>query len=189
MTEIEHFQAWGPIPEESIQQFEAVAPEGLLELWREKGRGAIGELGFIRLVDPARAANMVRGIVSLPEGSVVVGVTALADLLVVLPGNTWAAIKYRWKVIDPLPPGVTLDAYLDAVEDPGMLQDFFQWDVYPQAVERLGIPGEDRCFGYVPLLALGGRMAPESLEEMGLWEHMMLNVQLAGPPTPRQAAG
>jgi hypothetical protein len=56
---------------------------------------------------------------------------------------------------------------------------------YPAGVQRLGVPGLDECFGFVPLLALGGKEDGVYLDRGGLWEHIAVITQYAGPPTPR----
>ena len=186
MVEFQHFQHYGPIPEESIQQFSGTAPAGTEELWRTYGRGAIGEKGFIRLVDPAYGNQMLQGVLNLPEDTVVLAVTGMADVIIVLPTGLWAVVKFRWLAIDPLPDNIGIEGFAAFAEREHILEGFYEWDLYPQAVERDGIPPENHTFGYVPLLAAGGRHDVEHMKMMKVWEHMMLNVHIAGPPKLRE---
>lgn len=51
---------------------------------------------------------------------------------------------------------------------------------YLEASARYGAPGYDECFGYVPLLALGGPRKVENLQKVKLVEHLSIITQLAG---------
>jgi hypothetical protein len=54
------------------------------------------------------------------------------------------------------------------------LSEEFRWEPYLAARERLGEPAFDECFGYVPLLALGGPETADHLEKVKLREHIAL---------------
>lgn len=67
--------------------------------------------------------------------------------------------------------------------------DYLDWNPYPHAVERLGIPSADECLGFTPLLVLGGPEDPDNLTTVSLGnlttvslgEHILLITQFAGP--------
>ena len=61
-----------------------------------------------------------------------------------------------------------------------MLEDVFVWSPYPEAVAAYGEPAYDECFGYVPLLVLGGPQRVENLQEVKLIEHIALITDFAG---------
>ncbi|WP_420709650.1 T6SS immunity protein Tdi1 domain-containing protein [Frigoribacterium sp. SL97] len=44
-----------------------------------------------------------------------------------------------------------------------------------------GVPRSDECFGFSPLLALGGRRSAASLEVVDMREHVLLISSVAGP--------
>lgn len=52
---------------------------------------------------------------------------------------------------------------------------------YPEAVQKYGEPAFDECFGYVPLLSLGGPEVAENLQKVKLREHLNLITQFSGP--------
>ena len=47
-------------------------------------------------------------------------------------------------------------------------------------MQLLGVPAYDECFGYVPLLSLGGSEKPENLQKVKLREHLELMYQMQG---------
>jgi len=51
---------------------------------------------------------------------------------------------------------------------------------FNEALQNLGAPAYDECFGYVPLLSLGGSEKPENLQKVKLREHLELMYQMQG---------
>lgn len=42
------------------------------------------------------------------------------------------------------------------------------WDLYEKAVEKFGTPAYEECFGYEPLLSLGGNESVDNLRKVNL---------------------
>ena len=53
--------------------------------------------------------------------------------------------------------------------------------MYQAAVERLGKLEFDECFGFTPLLGLGGFEKPEFLDKVKIKEHIAIICYLVGP--------
>ena len=49
-----------------------------------------------------------------------------------------------------------------------------------EALNMLGTVSYDECYGYVPLLSLGGAEKPENLRKVKLREHLELMYQVQG---------
>ncbi len=63
--------------------------------------------------------------------------------------------------------------------------DFFEkrywlWHLYFEAVEGYGEPGYDECFGYEPLLSLGGVESVANLKKMKYQVHISLMGEVQG---------
>ncbi|HEY6801224.1 MAG TPA: T6SS immunity protein Tdi1 domain-containing protein, partial [Agromyces sp.] len=82
--------------------------------------------------------------------------------------------------------GRSFDELVALIEDPRERDDAWEWQPYPAARDRDGVPGFEQCFGFVPLLALGGPNDAEHLQVGGLYEHLAVIAQLAGQPTVRR---
>jgi hypothetical protein len=173
----------GPVSAETIAGRAGRVPEQIIEAWREHGTGYLGADGFVRLVDPDRADLMLEGLIGFPDGGTVVFTTGLGDLIAWV-GERWWVVKFRWGVIDITDVGAT-DAFLTALQSEAGLDAFLERHPYPAAAAAHGIPGPDQCYGFVPLLALGGPNSADHLELGGLWEHIAVILQLAGTPQPR----
>ena len=52
--------------------------------------------------------------------------------------------------------------------------------VYEKAVDKYGTLNYDECFGYVPILALGGKESVNNLKKVKIREHIALITELAG---------
>lgn len=184
MTTFRNFDPVAPIGDETIARFAGQVPEGVVDLWRSQGAGFVGADGYFRVVDPARAAEMLEGVFGLPDGSTVLFTTALGDLIVHVNG-VYLVIKARWGAIDVVD-GRSFDELVAFIEDPAQLQAAWEWEPYPAARDRDGVPGFEQCFGYVPLLALGGSPDAGHLQLSGLYEHLAVIAQLAGQPEVRK---
>jgi hypothetical protein len=61
------------------------------------------------------------------------------------------------------------------------MQEEFKWNPYPKAVKKYGALEYDECFGYLPLLGMGGSEKVEKLKKVKLYEHIGINIGLLGP--------
>lgn len=183
MATFTQFTTVAPIPDETLARYEGRVPEPVLAAWREHGAGLAGD-GYVRLLDPDHARAMLDGVLGMPEQAVPVLVTALGDLVLWIE-PLFHLVRFRWGTVETFHFDAAL--LLADLQKDEVLDGVLERPPYTAAVERLGVPGIDECFGYVPLLALGGSTDPAHLDRGGLWEHLAVIVQLAGPPRPRGA--
>lgn len=174
------FTPVAPIPRKTIKRYESLAPAGAAEMWRHYGTGIVGD-GFVRVLDPARADQMLDGMFSLSDRAVMLFSTALADL-VFFVDDVFIVIKFRLGVIEMSPRGVGLEEFTAWLQDEQLLTSRFDQQPYPEAAARDGIPPLEKCYGFVPLLALGGPPQAANLQLMGMYEHIAVMLQLAEPP-------
>ncbi|KYD27811.1 hypothetical protein B4113_0045 [Geobacillus sp. B4113_201601] len=74
-----------------------------------------------------------------------------------------------------------LKFFFGDLNDDYFLEEALDWSPYPEAVTKYGEPAFDECFGYVPLLGLGGVEKVENLKKVKLREHIYLIAQFMGP--------
>lgn len=183
MTTFRSFVHVAPITDETIAEFAGQVAAEVVELWRDQGAGFVGDDGYFRVVDPSRAATMLEGVLGLPTGATVLFTTALGDV-VFHAGGLYFVVKSRFGVID-LIEGRSFDELVALVEDPSQRDLAWEWQPYPAARDRDGAPEFEQCFGFVPLLALGGPNDAAHLQPGGLYEHLSIITQLAGQPKVR----
>lgn len=184
MSFLNSFQQVSPIAADTIARFAERAPAGAVEAWGVSGAGFLGDDGYVRFVDPGRAAEMLEGVIGVPEGAVVLFVTGLGDLVVHANG-VYLVVKSRWGAIDVIQ-GASFDQVVASLVEPADRDRVWEWEPYPEAVAREGVPAFEQCFGFAPLLALGGSSSADHLQMMGVWEHLAVIAQLVGPPQVRR---
>lgn len=159
--------------------YEGVVPPVLLDTWRESGLASTSA-GFVRLVDPSSLVDLVAETSIGFEGAVPLFTTALADIGILINGRI-EVLKYRHGRVGILP--TRPESLFRFIGSPTGREhaDYLAWEPYPAAVERLGVPTPDDCFGFTPLLVLGGPESADTLETVKLREHVLLITQFAGP--------
>ena len=164
-----------------IARYRDQVPPELLAIWEQFGFGTFCE-GYLKVVNPEDYADLLADTYQLISTSsstvaLVLFATAMGDLLIWERGYL-VRVSYRYYKTETLSKG--LDFFFDDLADNWTLPNELHWEPYPAARERLGEPAFDECFGYVPLLALGGPETVEHLQKVKLREHISLISQVTG---------
>lgn len=72
---------------------------------------------------------------------------------------------------------------MDDLTDEDYVSEFLKPQDYYIALRTQGHVKYDECFGYVPLLCLGGAKNAKNLKKAKLLEHMELILAVSGPVT------
>ena len=86
-------------------------------------------------------------------------------------------IQYRYGIFTGISAG--FDFFWEDVAN-GELNSLFDIKTYICASNRLGIPNCDECFGYVPLLGIGGGETIENLQKVDMKTHLQIITQFMG---------
>lgn len=171
-----------PTPE-LIGQYQDLVPPELLTVWQEYGFGTFCD-GYLKIVNPADYADLLvdtyeHTSTAAPTAAppLVLFATAMGDLLVWERGYL-VLVDYRHSNTNSV--AISFELLFRDFADDYFLKHDLRWEPYPAARERLGEPAFDECFGYVPLLALGGPETAEHLEKVKLREHIALIGQFTG---------
>ena len=166
---------------ELIARYRDQLPPEVLGVWEQYGFGTFCD-GYLKVVNPEDYAQLLADTCQLVDSPVlppalVLFTTGMGDLLIWEDGYL-SIIDYRHGLTDVLSKG-THFFFGDLAESDMLVKDL-QWLPYPAARERLGEPAYDECFGYVPLLALGGPETVEHLQKVKLREHIALIAGFTG---------
>jgi len=173
----ESFTQVAPISQATFATYGSRVPSGVVQAWRDHGTGFVGD-GYFRLVDPARAQQMLGR--ALPAQAVALFTTAMADV-VAWYDTMFLVIKFRLGEIHATP--VPFERLVSLMADVDRHRDaIWDWQPYPQAQARLGTPELEDCFMHVPLLGLGGRGDPAQMQTGSVWLHIDLMTQMTGSP-------
>ncbi|SFS10685.1 hypothetical protein SAMN04487783_1446 [Agrococcus baldri] len=152
MLEIPDFVPHAPVEAATIDAYEGLVPEEIVELWQRYGYGSFGE-GFVRLIDPhayeARVGNLLGKMIG--EGAAVpIMVTALADVVLWEPDRGVAGLLLRQRRAVGLGSRPRTLVQLTAKHGAAHLARAFDWAPYPDAVTRFGVPAYDEVLAHLP---------------------------------------
>lgn len=169
------FRKVGSLPGEFIGIFEEILPEEMHYIWKEYGLGSFFG-GYFKVIDPRAYSDLIEETFFAGEDCVPLMATALGDVLVWdVEAASYELIMYRYGIYR-----LISKHFFRLLSDRSFVDSELEPKNYKKAVELCGVPDYDECFGYVPLLALGGGETPEHLKRCKTREHIYLISQLAG---------
>lgn len=163
--------------EKICAKYEGILPNELLDLWRRYGFGSFMG-GYLRIINPEEYQELLmetyfRGNISIP-----ILITAFGDIITLEEGEYIGIVKYKngkFTIITR-----NFKRFKNNLEDDYFVEKYFDIPQYVEAEDRLGGVEKDECFGYVPLLGLGGSEKVENLKKVKTREHIELISQLVG---------
>lgn len=160
-----------------VQKYETILPAELMKIWKECGLGSfLG--GYLKVINPEEYQKLLnetyfRGNISIP-----ILVTAFGDIITLEEGQYVGMVKYKNGNFVML--AKNFKRFVQNLEDDYFLDKYFQIAQYAEAVKVLGNLEQDECFGYVPLLGLGGSEIVNNLSKVKIREHIELITQMLG---------
>ena len=171
------FMCFARTDENCIQKYSGKIPVVLMEVWKRYGFGSfLG--GYLRIINPNDYMDILKESYFRGDVSIPILATAFGDIITWEEGQYIRIVKYRYNNFE-LMIG-RFDLFLKLLRDEGFLRRFFTLADYVKAVEKYGELESDECFGYVPLLALGGAEDVEHLKKVKMKEHIAVITQLTG---------
>lgn len=173
---LKDFEFYSKVPDEIIMEYKEKIPAQFIEIWKNYGFGTFLN-GFLRIINPNDYMDFTQKSY-FEKKSIPLLVTALGDIIVWEDNAYFFILQYRYNNFSSLARGFKVfEKLLDETEY------FFrkvQAKNFNEALQNLGAPAYDECFGYVPLLSLGGSEKPENLQKVKLREHLELMFQMQG---------
>ena len=184
MVEISDFEKVGDVQAEVIDRFQGRIPSDIIELWQEYGYGVFGH-GYFRVIDPLQylEALQAEGIGKVTAGGVTVPViaTAMTDLITWEPNIGMTNLRFRDEEVSGA--GFAINNVVAKLKRPRArsVVEVMNWAMYPEVVERYGVPEYGKSFTYVPLRSLGGPGTVDSLQINDTVTAMQLMIETQGP--------
>ncbi len=160
-----------------IKKYESVLPEELLDIWENYGQGDLLD-GYLRVINPEEYQELLEETYFRGKVSVPIMTTAFGDIITIEEGEYIGIVKYKNGTFGML--AKSFKRFMQFITDDYFLGKYFQIPQYEEAVKRIGKLKHDECFGYVPLLGLGGSEKVENLSKVKIREHIELISQLVG---------
>ena len=112
------------------------------------------------------------------QDSIPIMVTGFGDIITWEKNRYLGIVKYRKGTFGIIEDGFVY--FLNDLNDEEYVKDVLDSLQYLNAISKIGEPIFDECFGYVPLLGLGGSEKVENLQKVKIKEHIELITQLVG---------
>ncbi len=165
------------IGKDLMDKYQSILPEKLLDIWREYGFGELLD-GYLRIINPDDYQQLIKDTYFRGNISIPIFVTAFGDVITYEEGGYIGMVKYKHGSFNIISKGIPL--FFAALSDNHYLAEYFQLPMYDSAVKLLGKPGYDECYGFVPLLGLGGKEDVANLKIVKTREHIALITKLLG---------
>lgn len=121
--------------------------------------------GYITLFDAedrTKYSNLVNKLFPQSENHVVIGKTAFCDMLIWDGSHVLLFKPFDDEVVVILS---GFGFFFDNIMDKEYQQDYFELNLYTQAIKKLGKLSADECFIFNPIRALGGDKSIENLDK------------------------
>ena len=176
------FQQIGKVEEEIINKYKEYLPKELVEIWRTYGYGIFLN-GYLKVINPDVFSELINDTYLRNKGTIPIFATSMCDVILFEKDENNKAyvvmVNYRKGKTKVLASKYSL--FIRFLEEEAFRQRALDWSPYTEAVEQYNVPNYDECFGYTPLLGLGGREKVENLKKVKLKEHILLITEFMGP--------
>lgn len=160
-----------------VEKYRSLLPEALISFWQEHGFGTIAD-GYLKIVNPDDFEQSLREIYSpVYKNPVVMFATGLSDLII-WENNYTILLDLRHGTSKVLESGFKY--FFEDINDAEYINDDLEGANYFSAKAQSGPIAFDECYGYVPLLGLGGPEKAGNLKKVKMKEHISLIAQALG---------
>ncbi|MDE5946837.1 MAG: DUF1851 domain-containing protein [Oscillospiraceae bacterium] len=167
----------GEVSESLIEKYKNILPEEVIELWKNYGFGTFMN-GYLKVINPDDYKTLLEWSYFEGNTSFPIFTTAFGDIITWEKNEYVGIVMYRYGDFDIISQG--FEFFYDIISDEEMAEEYINMDEYNKAIKIHGSLKYDECFGYVPLLALGGKEVPENLKKVKIREHIALITELTG---------
>lgn len=163
--------------EEVINEYQGLVPDELITVWKEYGFGSLLD-GYLKIINPSEYKDIVAMSYFRSNVSTPIFVTAFGDIITWEENKYIRMIKYKNGTFKGIASG--FDYFWEDLNTEYFCKKYFELSKYKAAVDKYGMIEYDECFGYVPLLGLGGSEKVENLKKVKIKEHIELITQMLG---------
>lgn len=174
---LEDFKKHEEVKQDTINLYNNKIPQNLLGIWCEYGLGSFMD-NYIKIINPNDYKELLEDTYFRGKESIPIMVTGFGDIITWEENKYLGIVKYRKGTFNIIESGFKY--FLDDLLDDEFVEDILDNSQYNQAVVNYGALNFDECFGYVPLLGLGGSEKVENLKKVKVREHIELITLLVG---------
>ena len=177
MKILENFKQHQTASNEIIAEYEVILPTDILKFWKCYGFGTFLN-GYMKSVNPKDFEKILKESVSQDyHDAVVLFTTGMSDLIVWHKGYLILCC-YRYGFMTTIM--TRLDLFFRCLKEDQYLANELRIAPYFEAVSEYGELEYNEAFGYVPLLAIGGKESIENLDKVKIREHILIHSAMIG---------
>lgn len=176
-TLFENFEKEDVVSLELCERYKSIVPDELIDIWKNYGFGSFLN-GYLKVINPDEYQELVRTTYFRGPVSIPIFVTAFGDILTLEESQYIGMVKYKNGTFSIV--AKKFKRFMQNLEDEYFLEKYFQIPQFMEAVDKWGKVEADECFGYVPLLGLGGKESVDNLKKVKIREHIELITQMVG---------
>ncbi|WP_144697492.1 T6SS immunity protein Tdi1 domain-containing protein [Fictibacillus phosphorivorans] len=176
------FKKVSEVEEYTINKYKDMLPEELIAAWKTYGYGTFMN-GYLKIINPDEYKSIVNDSYLRSEGTTPIFTTSMGDVILFEKDENQESyivtINYRkgnTKVV-----ASKYSLFLRFLEEKTFKNKALDWSPYPEAIEKYKEPEYEYCFGYTPLLGLGGEEKVDHLKKVNLKEHILIINEFMGP--------
>jgi len=174
---LDDFKLENKVPNSTTDTYKNLVPTEIKHLWKNYGYGVFMN-GYFKAVNPNKYKDILQNTSQRYKDGIVLFATSMGDLII-WSDNYVRMLVYRYGRVKTIM--YTFEFFFQNIFDSDFQSEDLLWQPYPEAVQKYGVPAYDECFGYVPLLGLGGPEKVENLHKVKLKEHILLISEFMGP--------
>jgi hypothetical protein len=175
-------RTYEPAPPELVEQYANVLPDILINTWKESGFQSFSR-GFLWTVNPNEYRDIIAEFVyeyQVNDLNVVFR-TAFGDMIFAYRKKLYhfSAVTMRHSELTG-----ALEAVLEIhLAEREFLNSIFFFNLFKQAMKKLGEVSVDEVYGFFPVLPLGGELDIDNVRKVNLRAHLHLLSQTGGGHT------
>jgi len=171
------FQLLEKVSNNVIEKYREKVGDSIVEIWERYGFGSTFN-GYLKIINPECVQELLNETYIMPFDEIPVFVTGMGDIIACDSRGNFVIIDYRHQRIKVL--WTDKEIWWDYFLDDFYKEKYWKWDPYFEAVKKYGEPEYDECFGYEPLLSLGGKESINNLKKVKYEVHISLIGELQG---------
>lgn len=168
---IKDYIKYSDVDEKTINQYENQLPHEIIDLWKNYGYGTFYN-GYLKTINPNEYKELIESSYWQGNVSIPIFATAFGDVITWEKNQFLGIIKYRYGENDVISDG--FDFFFEDLFSGEFDEEHFTISKYIEAINKYGKLEYNECFGYTPILAMGGTESVEHLKKVKIREHIAL---------------
>ena len=176
-TMMKNFDLEEKVSSESMLKYQDKVPKELIEIWKNYGFGSFMD-GYLRIINPDDYIELLNNSYFRANVSIPIMVTAFGDIVTWEEQRYVGIIDYRHGINNTMAAG--FEIFLMILKEHTFQKRFFDLELYKDAFEQYGKLNYNECFGFVPLIAIGGTESVKNIKKVKIREYIAIICDLMG---------